>query len=341
MFIFETKPVGAAGDYWASRAEMPTARWGHVAAAANGKLYAISGYLTPANQTNEEYDPLTNKWSTKAPIPTPRLFPAVAVWQNQIYVMGGFSSLEPQPNANEVYDPATDSWKTKSPLPKTRNGYSACTVGNRIYVIGGGWTTFDNKTGKFGVRYYDYTDVYDPVTDSWSIVAPPPKRQSHCQLLAFENKIYVLGESLIQVYDPAWPRWLPEIRTPANFSESARIVATTGMFAPKRIHIVDSSQHYIYDPENDVWTVGAPMLTFRNDFGLAEINDKLYTIGGWHRNGWWSHKNEAYNPSGYTGYLDPIPLGDTTPPSVSIFSPKNKTYNVNNVSLVFAVNEPT
>ena len=117
--------------------------------------------------------------------------------------------------------------------------------------------------------------------------------------VVFEGKIYVLGKGIIQVYDPKNDEWLPEIRPNITFSESATIVATSGKLAPKRIHIVDAEAHYIYDPENDSWSVGAPMLTIRSGFAVAVVNDKLYAIGGYHQNSWWSRKNEEYTPFGY------------------------------------------
>src|SRR3990170_5621441 len=93
----------------------------------------------------------------------------------------------------------------------------------------------------------------------------------------------------------------------------------------------------VYHPESDTWSVGASMQTARWGLGVAVVNDMLYAIGG-------SPflyqpdvaENAQYTPFGY-GTVPP----DTTPPAVSIVSPENKTYNVNNVSLTFTVSEPT
>jgi hypothetical protein len=77
--------------------------------------------------------------------------------------------------------------------------------------------------------------------------------------------------------------------------------ATTGVFAPKRIHILSGYTHYIYDPEKDAWSDAKPMLTPRKYLSLAVVNDSLYAIGG---GGGFSHpgennENEQYTPSGY------------------------------------------
>src|SRR5689334_1155126 len=73
-----------ATNMWAPRAAMPTGRAAlGLAAAPNGKLYAMGGYNdSGALATVEEYDPATNSWAAKAPMPTPRLGLAVATASN-------------------------------------------------------------------------------------------------------------------------------------------------------------------------------------------------------------------------------------------------------------------
>src|SRR5438093_1229229 len=71
-----TRAEGVAGT-WSSQAAMPTARAGlGVAAAANGRLYAIGGTNSQGCFTEscsdgilavvEEYNPATNTWETKS-----------------------------------------------------------------------------------------------------------------------------------------------------------------------------------------------------------------------------------------------------------------------------------
>jgi len=64
-----------ATDNWTTKAPMPTARAYLVVATVNGKIYAIGG-LTGGNLDNvtyikatEEYDPATDSWTEKSPIP--------------------------------------------------------------------------------------------------------------------------------------------------------------------------------------------------------------------------------------------------------------------------------
>ena len=283
---------------WESKAEMPTARTKLSLAAVNGKIYALGGEWNDVT-SNEEYDPNTNAWNEKATIPTSRSMGelAVAVCQNRIYVIGGYPTSSDYIDANEAYDPTTDTWETKTPLPYPRIGCSASTVNDKIYVIGGGWAYIDKNLQWVSI-IHNYTDFYDPLSDSWSTASPPPIDVARGQSVALEDKIYVLSNGIIQVYEPKTDTWLPEIKANITF-DSPRITATTGKLAPKRIHIVDVNKHYIYDPHENSWSSGAPMLTFRRMFGLCTINDQIFAVGGSHLDGWWSRKNEVYTPIGY------------------------------------------
>jgi N-acetylneuraminic acid mutarotase len=107
-----------------------------------GKIYVTGGRLGSFARNlgdNEEYDPRTDRWVKKAPLPTPRSGIAAVVADGKIYVFGG-ESTEGTFTANEQYDPATDSWRTMPPLPTARHGLGAVALGNRIYVLAGGPT---------------------------------------------------------------------------------------------------------------------------------------------------------------------------------------------------------
>ncbi|MBC7334336.1 MAG: hypothetical protein H5T85_07800 [Actinobacteria bacterium] len=72
---------------------MSKARYGLAAAApGNGKFYAVGGYSGGYLATNEEYDPATNTWVTKVPMPTARNWLAAAAPGNgRLYAVGGYS----------------------------------------------------------------------------------------------------------------------------------------------------------------------------------------------------------------------------------------------------------
>src|SRR2546426_8663256 len=59
-------------------------------AESGGQLYAIGGYDGSGNSAAVEvYDPATNTWTKKAPLPTPRDHLAAATVGGKVYAIGG------------------------------------------------------------------------------------------------------------------------------------------------------------------------------------------------------------------------------------------------------------
>ena len=150
--ILDTVEVyDAAGDSWSTAAPLNTEREAAVAAAANGKLYAIGGEnLIGGRQpldSVEMYDPGSNTWADVSPLPQPRSFAAAVTLSNKIYVFGGIGPDCPGPvsiakagavcNTVFSYDPVTDTWSIESSMPTARHSASAIELSGTIYVLGG------------------------------------------------------------------------------------------------------------------------------------------------------------------------------------------------------------
>jgi N-acetylneuraminic acid mutarotase len=134
-----------ATDTWTEKASMPAPREGLVTAVAGDKIYAIGGaYLTADSPTPEvlaavaEYDPATDTWTEKAPLPTVRTWAMGGVVDDKIYVIGGATQPISRILSSLVeYDPAIDAWTEKSPMPAPRFGGAAVVHDGLIYVSGG------------------------------------------------------------------------------------------------------------------------------------------------------------------------------------------------------------
>jgi N-acetylneuraminic acid mutarotase len=311
--------VYATEDSWESKAPMQQARSGLGVATVNGKIYAIGGsnasgfapsiggFAVLGNRdigghlgTNEEYDPETDTWTYKASMPTPRIVFATAVYQNKIYCIGGKTS-DGYTGVNEVYDPVTDTWETKTAMPTARGWLTANVVGGKIYLISG----YPNET---------LNEVYDPATDTW-ITKSSPETASPWGITSavFDNKIYVIGSSHLQIYETEADTWSYGTSPPSSAGSAGSAAATTGVLAPEQIYVIGVPlvlspgapiySNQAYDPEEDNWAAAADLPTRRFNFGVAVLNDIFYVIGGhtYDQPGFFapSAANEQYTPIGY------------------------------------------
>lgn len=89
---------------------MPTPRRFVAHTILSGRLFVIGGDSTLDGDTNhvENYDPITNKWLTTAPMCHPRRFATACALNGFIYVFGGKNREATK--SIERYDPAQNSW---------------------------------------------------------------------------------------------------------------------------------------------------------------------------------------------------------------------------------------
>jgi N-acetylneuraminic acid mutarotase len=280
---------------WSNKASMPQSEKGIEAVAVDGLIYVMGSSI------NLEYNPSTDNWTAKTPMPTQRNFFQIAVNNNMIYVIGGrFSSV------NEVYDPSTDTWEAKTSIPKDVSDLNANVVAGKIYLIG---LLDDNEFDSVNL-------VYDINTDSWSSGTEMPYPVQAYSSVVFNDKIYFFGgidneknvPDRVQIYDPQTDSWSTGASMPEPVFNAVG-AATTGTISSERIYVfggqagslesVNNTQSY--DPCRDVWTMGTPMPTARLGLTCSVVDDKVYVIGGSMMPVFSPalNNNEVYLPFGY------------------------------------------
>lgn len=152
-------------------------------AVLGGKLYVFGGRtrnatgdVNPTLNSVEMFDPATNTWTPRAPMPTGRRTMVVGTLNGKAQVMGGERSTTTPSGTfsqNEEYDPLTNEWRSLTLMPTGRHGAVAGTIDNRVYVVAGG-----NQTGS---SYTTLNEVFSfeggPVTQQLSLFLPLIFRQ--------------------------------------------------------------------------------------------------------------------------------------------------------------------
>ncbi len=157
------------------------------ATALGGRLYVIGGYSGGWNPVNNvfEYDPATDRWRSRSPMPTPRGALGAAEIEGKIYATGGRigGSYARNLSDNEVYDSVADRWERRQPMPTARSGIAGAAAGGRLFVFGG-----EAPAGTF-----NQTEAYDPVTDRWTTLTPTPTARHGLGAEVVGGVIYVIG----------------------------------------------------------------------------------------------------------------------------------------------------
>jgi hypothetical protein len=208
----------------------------------NGKIYVIGGFsaaFTQGLSTVEEYDPITDHWETKAPMPTGRLALATCVMDGKIYAIGGAKGVWSDVQQTvEMYDPQTDTWTAKADMPTGRFMLVTDVVDGKIYAIGGALV---NKT------FISTVEAYDPITDTWNTqktdMPTPRGLLSACVL---DGLIYAIGGGTtsagfaeVEAYDPATDTW---DTTKTDLPESRAFLSPCASVVDGKVYIIGGSK---------------------------------------------------------------------------------------------------
>jgi hypothetical protein len=211
---------------------MPTARAGAlVAAGVDGRLYVLGGTIgsgTPVS-TVEAFDPLTDRWEARSPMPAAAAYPAAALGTREgtIYVFANkqtwryvpdgdrwevlgaaptdVEDAAPMPDGTIAvldlsadlwrYQPADDAW---SGPYRGRLGrqFASLALGDdgRVYVAGGRPAAV-GLTDPGALQNLSLVDVYDPATGKWTALAPPAETISLGGMHFIAGRLVVTADS--------------------------------------------------------------------------------------------------------------------------------------------------
>ncbi len=296
---------------WKPMSPAPTKRTEVSAAAVDGKIYVIGGFNEPSlsnlmdltiSTTVEEYDPSTDRWTTKNPLPMGIHHAGIGVVGTELYVIGGFTksflSVWGPTAAVYQYNRETDTWLERATMPTMRGALAVAQIGGKFLAIGG----YDGAGNSAAV------EEYDPATNTWTARAALPTPRDHLAAATVGERVYAIGGRLnrdyghnlaiTEAYDPARDRWtrvadLPTARSGITAGVIDGTIYVLGGESPEGTYPTNEA----YAAHQDRWVRMAPMPTARHGLGSAVIDHRLYVIGGGPTpGGSYSNVNEVFAP---------------------------------------------
>lgn len=249
-----------------------------------------------------------DSWGSGAAMPTAVYHPATGVLNNQVYVVGGYTTA---PTAVvQIYNPATNTWSAGVTLPTATSDAAAAVVNNVLYVIGD-YTIAPTKA----------VWAYDPKTKTWSGKTAMPTARNGAVAVVEKNIIYVAGGydgtnflATVESYNPATDTWTEEAPMlgakddPAAGLIGTTIVVADGANAPGAV----TGDTEGYNATTNTWTSLATDPTARTGSCSGPVGANLYDAGGYINNGGAATTvNESFSSSKnqWTTTLTPMPQG--------------------------------
>jgi len=174
------------------------------------------------------------------------------------------------------------TWTTIAPMP------IGVAFGANGVVMDGKFYVFDGTNGTSHAP-----QVYDPLTNSWSVKVADPVVRSESSAGVIGDKIYVAegwinsdsnnSTTALEIYDPATNSWTagPSSLVSRGLSATAVIDGKLYIAAGTATGYTNFRDLEIYDPVTNSWSEGMPLSKPLTSAAGAAVNGKFYVLGGY------------------------------------------------------------
>ena len=270
-----------AAGHWNTLASEPQGLTSSASGQINGIIYVAGGFDSSDNPyaTLQAYDPTKNVWTTLAPMPDSLANAVGGVINGRLYIAGGQDvGLNPV-SSLYVYDPPSNTWAQKASMPQPGSNGVGGVIDSKLYV--------QSACIAIGNCDQKFFDVYDPATDTWTVLANTPNYSTANGSSAVINgKLYTVtyigtNNTESEVYDPASNTWtaFAKMPTAVTSASGAELDGKLYVFGgnPSSMAIVQA-----YDPIKNHWKTFSPAMPVgvaaqtpaQVDYGIA------FVIGG-------------------------------------------------------------
>ena len=204
-FVGTNEEYNPTNNTWSYKTPMPTPRMAFAIAIVEGKIYCIGGRSIAGDKSggyttaNEMYDPATDNWENKAPMPTANGWIRAKAIDNKIFIINtvNYGVL---PESYYVYDPASDTWnrsvtstpKEKLLLDNIPDGYETIGIMSNKLVY-----TFSN--------YNPVAKAYSPQNDTWQNGIASSIGRTGFGIALANDIFYLVGGYTYQPWGPFAP----------------------------------------------------------------------------------------------------------------------------------------
>ncbi|KPP70377.1 kelch-like protein 15-like, partial [Scleropages formosus] len=212
---------------WLRMADMSVPRSEFAVGVIGKFIYAVAGRTRDETfYSTERYSIVEDKWEFVEPYPVNKYGHEGTVLNSKLYITGGITSSSTSKQVC-VFDPSregpseprtrrtpvlTNCWENKSKMNYARCFHKMITHNGKLYVFGGVCVIL---RASFESQGCPSTEVYDPETDEWTILASMPIGRSGHGVAVLDKQIMVLGglcynghySDSILTFDPEENKW--------------------------------------------------------------------------------------------------------------------------------------
>jgi hypothetical protein len=182
---------------WAAGEPMVVPRALHAAVRLDDGRVLVAGGGQP-----EIFDPATGGWTPTGALDGAfEMARGVVLDDGRVLLVG---STQSDPVSAAIYDPATDVWRATAPMHADRTFHAAARLGDGRVLVAGGYFWDDQGA----LEYVLSTEVFDPTTETWSVVGDLPEAMELPGLTPLaDGRALLTGNRKTLYFDPTTDTW--------------------------------------------------------------------------------------------------------------------------------------
>jgi len=303
-------PCASVGS-WTEQSPYPIAVFAHAVASVGGNVYSFGGIANNIAIANAyKYNPAINTWTAIAPLPAPRYGLSATSNGTYIYLLGGVDQNFTTTATLWRYDPVSNTYNTSLPSYTIPTYYhTSAYLNGKIYRIAGR-----------GISTDFHVEVYDIVTNTWSMAANYPFANSLLMAAAVGGYVYAGGGNASPAktwrYDPSTNTWddAAIADLPAGRSAAASGVYNgRWLLAGGDVNFTISTSAIAWDPATNTWSDLASMGQARDLLAGATAGQSFYAVAGDFAPGTPTNDNQQYTETCATATATPTSTPTATP----------------------------
>ncbi|MDO9019214.1 MAG: kelch repeat-containing protein [Myxococcales bacterium] len=280
-----------------------TGRYGFGAATApDGRVYVFGGYNGGYLNSVEMFDPATNRWTVRAPLPnSPWAVTGAALADGRILSISGYAGST-YTTTVYAYNPTTNAWTAIAPVLTGRYHATATRgIDGRVFLFG----------GRTSAGMATTAEAYNPVSNAWTAIrAPVTARVGANAVTAPDGRVFLFGGGTntdgtsstlsVEIYDPVANTWSagPALTTSRTFSGAA--LGTDG-----RIYIAGGYTGSNYQATATAFAPAAGTYTSITGLNVSHgyvrltplLDGRILAIAGSNTTSTYLTRVEAYSPA--------------------------------------------
>jgi len=289
----------ASGTWTTNTVPMNFARTQHTATLLPGGRILVAGgdVSSQASRSAETYSSTNGFWTTKAVanagvdcmtlLSDGRALATGGAWEFYVTNMYGQTKVFEGLSNAQTYDFTTGVWTGISPMNLARYGHTMTLLPDGKVMVAGGYFHLTNGMFQTGKIYATNSELFDPVTGTWSISGSLNyPRFGHTATLLPNGKVLVIGggPTNAELFDPTTERWTIAAYLTNNltFGYTATLLPNGKVLVAGNDEVAPASAYTeIYDPALDRWTMASNMNVGRYSHTATLLpNGKVLVTGG-------------------------------------------------------------